>query len=116
MMIRAKIPTMMKNRQGGRERFTKLNAWLKRKYSGLDWVGLVVKVSGPRGSVQVSLVGRGQARGTAIGAALLARALIEGEVDRAGIWFAEQVVPIDPFFKRLAAHGLVPIVKEQIHP
>jgi saccharopine dehydrogenase-like NADP-dependent oxidoreductase len=91
-------------------------AWLKQKYAGLDWYGLVVEVHGARGLVRTSLVGRGQARGTAIGAALLARALLEEEVKCAGIWLAEQVVPSEPFFRRLAAHGLVPTVEEQLHP
>jgi saccharopine dehydrogenase (NAD+, L-lysine-forming) len=116
LLLRSGLPSMMKRGAGARERFQKLNAWLQQKYAGLDWYGLVVEVRGSRGFVRASLVGRGQALGTAIGAALLARALVEGEVERAGIWLAEQVVPSEPFFKRLAAHGLVPVVEEQSCP
>ena len=68
-------------------------------------------VRGPRGRVRASLVGRGQASGTAIGAAAVVRGLAEGEVKRSGIWLAEQVIPPGPFFERLAAQGLVPRVE-----
>ena len=68
-------------------------------------------VRGARGRVRASLVGRGQATGTAIGAAAVVRALAEGEVEQSGIWLAEQVVPPGPFFERLAARGLVPRVE-----
>jgi saccharopine dehydrogenase-like NADP-dependent oxidoreductase len=61
--------------------------------------------------VRASLAGRGQASGTAIGAAAVARALAEGEVEQSGIWLAEQVVPPGPFFERLGAKGLVPRVE-----
>lgn len=113
LLLRFGLPTMMKRRPGGQERFQRLNAWLKRKYAGSDWYGLVVAVRGSRASVRVSLAAHGQAQGTAIGAALLVRALVEGEVQCPGIWLAEQVVPLEPFLKRLAAHGLVPLVEEQ---
>ncbi len=46
-----------------------------------------------------------------IGAALLTRALVEGEVDHLGICFAEQVVPPNPLFERLTARGLVPVLE-----
>jgi hypothetical protein len=39
------------------------------------------------------------------------RALAEGEVKQPGIWLAEEVVPPEPFFERLAARGLVPTVE-----
>lgn len=116
LLLRLGLPSLMKRRAGGRERFQKFNAWLKQKYAGIDWYGLVVAVRGSRGLVRVSLVGHGQAHGTAIGAALLARALIEREVECAGIWLAEQVVPSEWFFKRLTAPGLVPIVEERLRP
>jgi saccharopine dehydrogenase-like NADP-dependent oxidoreductase len=61
--------------------------------------------------VRASLVGRDQASGTAIGAAAVVRALAEGEVDRPGIWLAEQVVRPGPLFERLAAQGLVPRIE-----
>lgn len=84
---------------------------LKRKYKGLDWWGVHVEVRGARGIYRASVQAHGQAQGVAVSALAFLRALIEGEVDQAGIWGAEQIVPIDPFLKRLAAHGLVPTVK-----
>ncbi|MBI1878014.1 MAG: hypothetical protein HYR94_07275 [Chloroflexi bacterium] len=61
-------------------------------------------------SIFMELAGK---TGTAIGAAALTRALVEGEVERSGIYFAEQVVPSGPFSERLAARGLVPVVEVQ---
>lgn len=84
---------------------------LKRKYKGLDWWGVHVEVRGARGIYRASVQAHGQAQGVALSALAFLRALIEGEVDQAGIWGAEQIVPIDPFLKRLAAHGLIPTVK-----
>ena len=78
-----------------------------------------MEVQGARGRVRACLVGRGQATGTAIGAAALVRTLAEGEVKRSGIWLAEQVIPPGPFFERLAAQGLVSRVEVPlsfIHP
>ena len=69
---------------------------------------------GARGSVKASLVGRGQATGTAIGAAAVVRSLAEDEVEHPGIWLAEQVVPPEPFFERLAARGLAPMIEERL--
>jgi hypothetical protein len=48
---------------------------------------------------------------TAKGAAAVVRALAEGEVKRAGIWLAEEVVAPEPFFGHLAARGLVPTIE-----
>jgi hypothetical protein len=39
------------------------------------------------------------------------RALYEGEVQRPGIWLAEQIVPPGPFLNRLAARDLVPLIE-----
>lgn len=111
-LVRLGVPALMKRRAGAQERFNRLNGWLQRRYAGLDWYGLVVEVRSAHRSVRASLVGHGQAQGTAIGAALLARSLAEGQVQDAGLWLAEQVVPTDSFFKGLAERGLVPIVEE----
>lgn len=112
-LVRLGVPSLMRRRAGTQERFNRLMGWLRRKYTGLDWYSVVMEVRGSRGFVQASLIGRVQAAGTAIGAAALTRALAEGEVERPGICFAEQVVPPSPFFERLAAHGLVPVLEEQ---
>jgi saccharopine dehydrogenase-like NADP-dependent oxidoreductase len=70
-----------------------------------------VEVQGARGRVRASLVGRGQATGTAIAAAAVVRALAEGEVKQPGIWLAEEVVAPGLFFEHLAVRGLVPTVE-----
>jgi saccharopine dehydrogenase-like NADP-dependent oxidoreductase len=113
-LVRLGVPALMRRRAGAQERFNRLMGWLQRKYAGLDWYSVVMEVHGSRGFVRASLIGRVQALGTAIGAAALARALAEGEVERPGIFFAEQVVPPGPFFERLAARGLVPVLEEQV--
>src|SRR5215204_1591244 len=111
VLVRLRITAALRRRAGAEERVQRLMARLQRRYRGRDWYGVVVDVRGARGRVRASLVGRGQATGTAIGAATVVRALAEGEVERSGIWLAEQVVPPGPFFERLVARGLVPTVE-----
>jgi saccharopine dehydrogenase-like NADP-dependent oxidoreductase len=96
------------------ERVQRLNTWLRRRYEGRDFYGVAVEVAGARGRVRASLVGRGQATATAIGAAAVVRALAEGEVKRAGIWLAEEVVAPESFFGHLAARGLVPTFEDTL--
>jgi saccharopine dehydrogenase (NAD+, L-lysine forming) len=110
------VPSLLRRRAGARERFNRLVGWLQQRYAGRDWYGLVVEVHGARGTARVSLAGRGQAGVTAIGAATLVRALYEGEIERPGIWLAEQIVPPDPFLDRLAARGLVPLIEVALVP
>jgi saccharopine dehydrogenase (NAD+, L-lysine-forming) len=110
-LVRFGVPSLLRRRAGARERFNRLVGWLQQRYAGRDWYGLVVEVQGTDGTARVSLSGRGQAGVTAIGAAALVRALYEGEVERPGIWLAEQIVPLGPFRDRLAARGLVPLIE-----
>lgn len=109
-LTRLGVPSLLRQRARSGARLSRLLAWLQRAYAGRDWYGLVVEVSGVRGTVRASLVGRVQAHATALGAASLARSLIEEEVDQPGIWLAEQIVPVDRFFERLAKRGLEPAV------
>jgi hypothetical protein len=109
-LLQLGIPALMRRRAGARERFSGLVGWLQRRSAGRDWYGLVVVVQGTAGTARVSLAGHGQADATAIGAAALARALYEGEVERPGIWLAEEIVPLGPFLERLAARGLAPLI------
>jgi saccharopine dehydrogenase (NAD+, L-lysine-forming) len=111
VLLRLRATAMLGRRAGAQERFQRLGAWLRRRYEGRDWYGIVVEVKGVRGRVRASLVGHGQATGTAIGAAAVVRALAEGEVRQAGIWLAEEVVTPESFFEHLAARGLVPTVE-----
>jgi saccharopine dehydrogenase-like NADP-dependent oxidoreductase len=53
-----------------------------------------------------TLVGPAQAEAAAVGAAITARGLLEGEVPSAGVWMPEQVLEPDRFFPRLIRHGL----------
>ena len=92
------------------ERLGGLMDWLKRKYKGLDWWGVHVEVRSAERLHRATVQGRGQANATAVSASAFVRALVEGEVDRPGIWTADQVVPTAPFLKRLATHGLAPAV------
>jgi saccharopine dehydrogenase-like NADP-dependent oxidoreductase len=110
-LVRLRVTAVLRRRAGAEERVQRLSAWLQHRYEGRDWYGVVVEVQGARGRVRVGLVGRGQASGTAIGAAAVVRALVEGEVEQPGIWLAEQVIPPEPFLERLAARGLVPTVE-----
>ena len=110
-LIRLGVPALMRRRSGARERFNRLGSRLQRRYAGHDWYGLVVEVQGTAGIARVSLAGHGQADVTAIGASALARALYEGEVERPGIWLAEEIVPLGPFLDRLAVRGLVPLIE-----
>jgi saccharopine dehydrogenase (NAD+, L-lysine-forming) len=110
-LVRLRVTVVLRRRGSSQERVQRLIARLQRRYKGRDWYGVVVDVRGARGRIRASLAGRGQASGTAIGAAAVVRALAEGEVEQSGIWLAEQVVSPGPFFERLGARGLVPRVE-----
>jgi saccharopine dehydrogenase-like NADP-dependent oxidoreductase len=114
VLVRLRVTAMLGRRAGAKERIQRLNAWLRRRDEGHDWYGVAVEVEGARGRVRASLVGRGQATGTAMGAAAVVHALAEGEVRQAGIWLAEEVVAPGSFFGYLAARGLVPTVEETL--
>jgi hypothetical protein len=82
--------------------------WLQSRNAGHDWYGLVVEADGRAGSVRASVAGRGQADITAFGAAAIARAIIDGQVSKPGIWLTEEVVPPESFFEHLATKNVVP--------
>jgi saccharopine dehydrogenase-like NADP-dependent oxidoreductase len=111
VLVRLRVTAGPRRRGSSQERVQRLIARLQRRYKGRDWYGVVLDVRGARGRVRASLADRGQASGTAIGAAAVVRALAEGEVEQPGIWLPEQVVRPGPFFERLAAKGLVPRVE-----
>src|SRR5215207_9748351 len=110
-LVRLGFSSAMRRRAGSEERLQRLISWLRSRHEGRDWYGALVEVRGERGSVKAGLVGRGQATGTAIGAAAVVHALAQGEIKQPGIWLAEEVVPPGPFFERLATRGLVPTVE-----
>ena len=114
MLARLRVTAMLGRRAGAEERVRRLNAWLRRRYEGRDWYGVAVEVEGARSRVRASLVGRGQALGTATGAAAVVRALAEEEVKQPGIWLAEEVVAPESFFGHLATRGLVPAIEEML--
>ncbi|MFU8770968.1 MAG: hypothetical protein ACNA8H_00965 [Anaerolineales bacterium] len=75
-------------------------------YAGQDTYALQVEVKGVGGMARISLLGRSESDGTAIGAALMASALLEGEVAQAGVWLPEQVIDPRQYLARLADSGL----------
>lgn len=86
---------------------------LQQRYVGHNQFSLVVEVRGGEKVMHLSLTGHGQAAATAAGAAATAEALANREVDRPGLWLAEQVLDPGSFLSRLAAVGLVPVVNER---
>lgn len=85
---------------------------LQQRYAGRNQFSLLVEVRGGEKVMRLSVTGHGQAAATAAGAAATAEALANREVDRPGLWLAEQVLDPGPFLSRLATAGLVPVVSE----
>jgi saccharopine dehydrogenase-like NADP-dependent oxidoreductase len=82
-----------------------LVANLKGRRAGSDSFALVVEAIGQRGRARFSLLGHGQAEATAIAASILARMLCDREIEKPGVWFAEQVVDPQRFFTDLRQQG-----------
>jgi saccharopine dehydrogenase-like NADP-dependent oxidoreductase len=82
---------------------------LRRRYAELDGYALVVDVHRGERTIRYTLVGRQQAKATAVGVAAITEALWAREVDAPGVWLPEQVIAPAPFLARLAAHGIVPV-------
>jgi saccharopine dehydrogenase (NAD+, L-lysine forming) len=89
-----------------RKGFLCMFAAVGNAYSGRNTYALQVEAKGRQGIVRLSLFGRNEADGTAIGAALLASSLLENEITQAGAWLPEQVIEPDQFFARMAERGL----------
>jgi saccharopine dehydrogenase (NAD+, L-lysine forming) len=89
-----------------RKGFVRVFAAMGDAYAGRDTYALQVAVKGVQGIARLSLVGRHESAGTAIGAALMARSLLEDDVTQPGAWLSEQVVEPRQFFARLADCGL----------
>jgi saccharopine dehydrogenase-like NADP-dependent oxidoreductase len=85
---------------------------LRTRYKKLDQFALVVEVRGRDRVVRSSLIGHVQADAAAAGAGAVVEALYRGEIVEPGVWLAEQVVAPEPFFARLAGHGLLPVIEE----
>jgi hypothetical protein len=66
--------------------------------------------------MKMTLAGRQQAEATAAGAAELVRALAACEIDRAGVWFPEQVVSHERFFEALSSLGYNPTLEDITEP
>lgn len=67
---------------------------------------LRVDVTSDGRSSYATLVGAAQADATAVGAAALARSLLDDDVAKPGAWMPEQVIEPPAFFARLADRGL----------
>lgn len=94
-----------------RTAITDLRKRLQQRYVGHDQFSLLVEVRSAEKVMRLSLTGQGQATATAAGAAATVEALANHEVDRPGLWLAEQVLDPGPFVSRLATAGLVPVVQ-----
>lgn len=79
---------------------------LRGRLAGGNRFALVVEARGRNGIFRASLADRVQAEATAIASSLFARALLDGEIDRSGVWFPEEVVDPVRFFERLREFGL----------
>lgn len=79
--------------------------WFKRRYAADDTFALVVDAEAAGRRRRMTLVGRKQALATAASAAEMLRMLVADEITAPGVWFAEQVVPPEPFFAALARSG-----------
>lgn len=91
----------------------RLSEKIRQRYADRNQFALVVEVRGAGRVIRSSLIGQRQADATAAGAVATAEALYMGEVERPGLWLAEQVLDPGPFLSRLAAAGLVPVVNER---
>lgn len=94
-------------RDSVRQRIASVARRLHGLRAGNNRFALVVEAAGPDDSARTSLIGHEQARATALGAALIARSLADGDVDRPGAWLAEQVIDPTRFFGRLAGAGML---------
>jgi saccharopine dehydrogenase (NAD+, L-lysine-forming) len=107
-LVHTGLAARLATRSTSRDRSQALLHCLQARYGGHDWYGLVVEVAGPRGSARATLVGHGQADVTAVGASGVVRALVDGRVGKPGLWFAEEVVPVDSFLAHLLRGGTAP--------
>jgi saccharopine dehydrogenase-like NADP-dependent oxidoreductase len=99
-------------RRGGSRAIHGVIERLRRRYADRDRFALRVEVRGGDRIALSTLLGRGQAQATAVGAAAIAEALYAREVEKPGVWHAEQVIAPAPFLARLAVHRLVPVTVE----
>ena len=90
-------------RAAARQRFSSLIRRLHGLHVGRDLVAMVVDVTGAK-RVRATFVGRVQAAATALGAALIARAL-ETEVRDPGVWLPEQVLNAVDFLRQITKRG-----------
>lgn len=89
-----------------RQRMMRLFGWLQRRYAGHDTYSLVVEAEGPGGAAGVSVVSQNESSGTAISAAMMARALIaDGEI-LPGVSLPEQIFGPKEFFTELDKRGI----------
>ena len=110
-LVRTGLAARLAARSTSRDRSQALLHRLQARYRSHHWYGLVVEVAGPRGSARATLVGQGQADVTAVGAAAVVRALIDGRVEKPGLWFAEEVVPVASFLEHLLRKGIAPQIE-----
>lgn len=98
-------------RQAGfRHAVVRLFDVLRGAYRRQDTYALTVEGQGTQGKACLGLVGESESNATALSAALMARALYEGDVGQPGVWLPEQVIRPAPFIQDLAKRGLHVVV------
>jgi saccharopine dehydrogenase-like NADP-dependent oxidoreductase len=102
-------------RGGGASAMRALVERLRSHLAGRDRFALRVEVRGGGRAVRSTLLGRGQAQATAVSASAIGEALYAREVEKPGVWLAEQVIAPPAFLERLAEHGLIPVTEGPDH-
>lgn len=103
-------------RGGSKGSVKELIGKLRSRYAGRDTYALVVEVRRGQRMIRSTIAGTQQAEATALGVGAIAEALWHREVERPGVWLAEQVIDPTRFLERLAAHGITPTIEERNAP
>jgi len=85
--------------------FKKIFLFLQNLYNGKDIWAITVDVKGSKRRCLLTIKGYGETYPTAISAVLKARALLENEINKPGVWLPEQVIEPDKFFIKLEEYG-----------
>jgi saccharopine dehydrogenase (NAD+, L-lysine forming) len=97
-----------------RKGFLRMFAAMGNAYASRDTYAIQVEVQGVGGKARLSLLGRSESDGTAIGAALMARSLLEDDVMQPGVWLPEQVIDPNQFFAGMAERDLHVCLGDQL--
>lgn len=105
LLARVRFPLLLKQ-TAVRRAAVRLLGWLQTRYQGMDTYALQVEALGGQRAARLGLIGKNESAGTALGAALMACMLYDGDVNQPGVWLPEQITPSRAFFATLAERGL----------